>query len=156
MNPAAGTAVEIPIRAYLDEVAAALRGPRRRRERILTELRDGLEEAVAARTAGGQPADRAAVLAIAEFGSPDVVAAAFAGELATGFARRTLSAYVATGPLVGIWWLLLLRPDPWRAGLAALLTAIPVVPLIAVGLVAAAGTLAATGRLTLGSSPCAM
>lgn len=147
MNPSAGTAVEAPIRAYLDEVAAALHGPRRRRTRILTELRDGLEQAIADRTTHGQPADQAAATVITEFGSPDVVAAAFAGELATGYARRTLSTYVATGPLVGIWWLLLLRPDPWHAGLVALLTAIPVVPLIAAGLATAAGTLATTGRL---------
>lgn len=147
MNQAADTAVEIPIRAYLDKVAAALHGPRRQRTRILTELHDGLEQAITDRTTRGQPAERATATVIAEFGTPDAVAAAFAGELATGFARRTLSTYIATGPLVGIWWLLLLRPDPWRAGLVALLTAIPVVPLIAVGLATAAGTLATTGRL---------
>ena len=60
----------------------------------------------------------------------EAVADAFAGELATAYARRTIALYVITGPLVGIWWLLLLRPDPWRAGLIALLAAIPVLPLI--------------------------
>ncbi|MEU8611148.1 hypothetical protein AB0C29_24490 [Actinoplanes sp. NPDC048791] len=43
--------------------------------------------------------------------------------------------------------LLLLRPDPWRTGLIALLIAIPVIPLIAVALATAAGTVATTGRL---------
>lgn len=147
MNPLAGPVVEIPIRAYLDEVAAGLRGPRRRRARILAELRDGLEQAIADRTGRGEAADQIPASVIAEFGSPQVVAAAFAGELATGYARRTLMVFVATGPLVGIWWLLLLRPDPARAGLAALLTAIPVIPVILAGLATAAGALATTGRL---------
>lgn len=144
MTPPAGAAVEAPIRAYLDQVAAGLHGPRRQRARILAELRDGLTEAIAAR---GEPGAQAAAGAIAQFGPPEAVAAAFAGELATGFARRTLITYVATGPLVGIWWLLLLRPDPWHTGLAALLAAIPVLPLVGVAVVTAAGTLATTGRL---------
>ena len=46
--------------------------------------------------------------AIAQFGSPYAVADAFGGELATGYARRTIAWFIATGPLVGIWWLLLL------------------------------------------------
>ena len=147
MNPPAGAALTTPIRAYLDEVAAGLTGPRRVRARILAELRDGLEQAVADRTAPGEPADQATATVIAEFGRPDVVAAAFAEELATAYARRTLITYVVTGPLVGIWWLMLLHPDPWRTSLAALLTAVPVIPLITAGLAAAAGTLATTGRL---------
>jgi len=139
--------VEAPIRTYLDRVAAALHGPRRLRSRILAELHDGLDQAVAYRTARGEPAGRAAADAIAEFGGPEVVAAAFAGELATAYARRTLILFVVTGPLVGIWWLLLLRPEPWRTGLVALIVAIPVLPLILAGLATAAGTLATTGRL---------
>jgi hypothetical protein len=31
--------------------------------------------------------------------------------------------FVVTGPLVGVWWLLLLHPHPWRAGVAALVAA---------------------------------
>jgi len=147
MNPPADPVVETPIRAYLDAVAGHLRGPCRLRARILAELRDGLEQAIAARIDRGEPADQAAATAITEFGSPDVVAAAFAGELTTGFARRTMITFVATGPLVGLWWLLLLRPDPWRTGIGALLAAIPVLPLVAAGLATAAGTLATTGRL---------
>jgi len=147
MSPPAGTAVEGPVRAYLDRIAAGLHGPRRQRERILAELHDGLTQAIADRAARGEPGAHATAGAIAEFGRPEAVAAAFAGELATGFARRTLITYVATGPLVGIWWLLLLRPDPWHTGPAALLAAIPILPLIIVTLVAASGALATTGRL---------
>jgi hypothetical protein len=75
------------------------------------------------------------------------VADAFSGELATAYSRRAIAAYIVTGPLVGIWWLLLLRPDPWPSGLIALLAAIPVLPLIAIAVIAAVATLASTGRL---------
>jgi hypothetical protein len=40
-----------------------------------------------------------------------------------------------------------LQPHPWRTGVVALLTALPVLPLIAVGIATAAGTFATTGRL---------
>jgi len=48
---------------------------------------------------------------------------------------------------VGIWWLLLLHPHPWHTGAIALLVAIPVIPLIAIAIAAAATVLAATGGL---------
>jgi hypothetical protein len=133
--------------AYLSDLAAQLRGPRRRREAILTELRDGLEQATEDCTANGLPPDQAAAAAISQFGSPYAVADAFAGELATAYARRTIACFIATGPLVGIWWLLLLHPSPWRTGLIALVAAIPVIPLIVLVIITAGGTLATTGRL---------
>jgi hypothetical protein len=136
-----------PIAAYLDDLSARLLGPRRRRAQILAELRDGLDQATDKHRAAGMSAQQAQTAAVAQFGSPPVVADAFAGELATAYARRTTALYVITGPLVGIWWLLLLRPDPWRAGLIALLVAIPVLPLIILAIATAAGTLATTGRL---------
>jgi hypothetical protein len=136
-----------PIVTYLDELSARMLGPRRRRTQILAELRDGLHPATDEHLAAGMPAEQAATAAVDQFGSPQAVADAFAGELATAYARRTIALYIATGPLVGIWWLLLLHPDPWRTGLVALLAAIPVIPLIAVAIATAGGTLATTGRL---------
>jgi hypothetical protein len=133
--------------AYCRDLAARLRGPRRRREQILAELRDGLDHAVSDRIANGLTETDAAQAAIAEFGTPDAVAAAFAGELATAYARRTITLFVLTGPLVGIWWLLLLQPHPWQAGLIALIVAIPVIPLIPIAIATAATALATTGRL---------
>ncbi|MFR9779494.1 permease prefix domain 1-containing protein [Micromonospora sp. MS34] len=133
--------------AYLSDLAARLHGPRRRREQILAELRDGLDHAVTDQTTAGLPEGEAVTAAIAQFGTPQAVAEAFAGELATAYARRTIAWYIATGPLVGIWWLLLLQPHPWRTGLIALLAAIPAVPLIIIAIATAAGTLATTGRL---------
>ena len=128
--------------AYCRDLAARLRGPRRRREQILAELRDGLHHAVSDRITHGLPETEAAHAAIAEFGTPDAVADAFAGELATAYARRTIALFTLTGPLVGIWWLLLLQPHPWRTGLVALLVAIPVLPLLPIAIATAAAALA--------------
>ena len=137
---------EAQLDAYLSDLAARLRGPRRRRERILAELRDGLDHAVTGHTTVGLPADRAVTAAVTQFGTPQAVADAFAGELATAYARRTIAWYIAAGPLVGIWWLLLLQPHPWRTGVLALLTAIPILPLVIIAIATAAGTFATTGR----------
>jgi hypothetical protein len=133
--------------AYLSELTARLHGPRRRREAILAELRDGLEQAAEVHIAAGLPPERAAAAAIAQFGTPQVVADAFSGELATAYARRTIACFVVTGPLVGVWWLLLLHASPWRTGVLAFIAAIPVVPLIVIAVAAAGSTLATTGRL---------
>ena len=135
------------LEAYCRDLAARLRGPRRRREQILAELRDGLDHAVSDRTAHGLSETEAAKAAIAEFGTPEAVADAFAGELATAYARRTIALFILTGPIVGIWWLLLLQPHPWRTGLVALLVAIPVIPLLPIVIATAATALATTGRL---------
>src|SRR5262245_32695905 len=110
-----------PIEAYLAELARLLHGPRRRRARVLAELRDGLQDAAVAYRDHADSAVAAERQAVAGFGTPQAVADAFAGELATAYARRTTAAYIVTGPLVGIWWLLLLQPHPWRTGLIALL-----------------------------------
>lgn len=132
--------------AYLTEVASRLRGPRRQRERILAELSDGLDEAIAGAAATGPP-QAAVAAAIARFGPARAVSDAFAAELAIGYARQVIVWYVATGPLVGIWWLLLLHPRPWRTGVVSLLVAIPVIPLVAAAVLLAVGTVATTGRL---------
>ena len=142
-----GTRPDPALAAYLSDLTARLRGPRRRREAILTELGDGLAHATEDHIAAGLPPERAAMAAIAQFGTPRSVADAFGGELGTAYARRTIALFIATGPLVGIWWLLLLHPSPWRTGLIALVAAIPVIPLIVIAVTTAGATLASTGRL---------
>ena len=132
---------------YLSDVAAQLYGPRRRRATILAELRDGLDQATEDNITAGLTPDQAAAAAITQFGHPRAVGDAFGGELATAYARRTIAWFIVTGPLVGIWWLLLLQPSPWRTGLIALLAAIPVLPLIVIAIATAGGTFATTGRL---------
>jgi HAAS len=143
----ADTRPEDAVATYLSDVAAQLYGPRRRREAILAELRDGLDQATEDHIAAGLTPDQAATAAITQFGTPQAVADAFSGELATAYARRTIALFIVTGPLVGIWWLLLLQPSPWRTGLIALLAAIPVLPLVVIAIATAGGTLATTGRL---------
>jgi hypothetical protein len=138
---------EDAVATYLSDVAAQLYGPRRRRAAILAELRDGLDQATEDNLAAGLSPDQAAAAAITQFGTPEAVGDAFSGELATAYARRTIAWFIGTGPLVGIWWLLLLQPSPWRTGLIALLAAIPVLPLLIIAIATAGGTLATTGRL---------
>jgi hypothetical protein len=132
---------------YLSDVAAQLSGPGRRRAATPAELCDGLDQATEDNIAAGQSPDQAAMAAITQFGAPEAVADAFSGELATAYARRTIAWFIGTGPLVGIWWLLLLQPSPWRTGLIALFAAIPVLPLIVIAIATAGGTFATTGRL---------
>jgi hypothetical protein len=141
------TRADAALAAYLTDLAARLHGPRHRRAALLTDLRDGLDHATEDHIAAGLLPDQAAKAAIAQFGTPQAVAEAFRGELATAHARRTIAWYIATGPLVGIWWLLLLHPSPWRTGLIALVAAIPVIPLIVLAIATAGGTFATTGRL---------
>ena len=86
-----GTRPKDALAAYLSDLAAQLRGPRRRREAILIELRDGLEQATEDRVATGLAPDKATPAAISQFGSPCAVADAFAAELATAYARRTIA-----------------------------------------------------------------
>ena len=73
---------------YLAEVAARLPGPARARAGIIAELRAGLLDATDAYHEGGLPAGSAAAAAVAEFGDPRLVAAAFRPGLALSQARR--------------------------------------------------------------------
>jgi hypothetical protein len=135
-----------PVMTYLVEIAGALPGPRRHRDRILAELRDGLDASVAGHIDRGLSEEDALSTAIEDFGRPVAVAAAFAAELAIAYARRTLLWYLVTGPLVGVWWLLVLQPHPWHAD-AGVLAVIPALPLVVVAILTAMGTVATTGRL---------
>jgi hypothetical protein len=147
MTTAPSASADTLLSTYVAEIAAGLRGPCHHRERILAELRDGLDQAVADYTTTGCSTEHAATAAIKQFGDPQSITDAWTTELAVASARRTLAWFLVTGPLVGVWWLLLLHPRPWRSGPIALLAAIPVVPLIALAIAAAAGTVATTGRL---------
>lgn len=147
MTGSTNLAAPARLTTYLAEIAVALPGPRRHRDRILAELRDGLDSSVDANIDRGLSEENAVSAAIDDFGRPDVVAAAFAQEIAIATARRTLLCYLVTGPLVGVWWLLWLRPHTWHADPAAMLAVIPALPLIVVAILAATGAVATTGRL---------
>jgi len=133
------------IAAYLAALDRGLRGPRRMRADIVDEIGDGLLTAADRHRDRGATPAAAARAALAEVGSPELVASAFAGELATARARHLLTALLLTGPLVGAWWLLLLAPA-WPLDPAEVWEAIPVLPLVGAAVVVAVVVLTATGR----------
>jgi hypothetical protein len=95
-----GTAIE----RYLAEVAGRLPGPRRAHTAIVTELRSGLCDTADAYRGAGLSQAQAADQAVAEFGDPAEVAAAFWPEIAASQARRMVLIVLVTGPLVGLLW----------------------------------------------------
>ena len=137
--------------AYLAAVAAQLTGPAPARAAITEELRDGLLETLATHRARGCTPQEATEAAIAEFGDPATVAAAFGPELAVVQARRVALGLLASGPLVGLAWLVAAAVNgwpPWRHQLAGLWLVLPLVGLALVVACPALGlTIAVTGRL---------
>jgi len=145
---------------WLADLGARLRGPSRARHAVLTELRDGLLEALDAhRDAGLAPPD-AARAALDEFGEPAEIARAFAPELAGQQARRTALALIGTGPPIGLLWVFAAaashllghpaRPGPpwlWPDLPAAIRVVLALLALVlATGVPAGLLAVAATGR----------
>ncbi|HTE67854.1 MAG TPA: permease prefix domain 1-containing protein [Actinomycetes bacterium] len=136
---------------YLAAVAAQLTGPPSARAAVTDELRDGLMEALETHHARGCSPQEATVAAIAEFGDPDTVAAAFGPELGAVQARRVAVGLLVTGPLVGLAWIAAVAVNalpPWRHQLTGPWLALPLVGLaLAVAGPTLGLTVAATGRL---------
>jgi hypothetical protein len=140
------------IDAYLADLSSRLAGAAAARAAIVAELEDGLWTATVAHQARDlAPAD-AARAAVAEFGDPRSVAAGFGAELAAVTGRRVGLSLVATGPLVGSSWLLLVaatwgwagRQPPAALGLVAGLVGL----VLAVAIPAAVLSVALSGRLS--------
>jgi hypothetical protein len=109
------------IEDYLSELASRLPAP------IVAELADGLHATYLAHRRTGLTREDAAQDAVAEFGDPDTVIAAF---VAINPARRVARALLLTGPVIGAAWataLLTLHAWDWpvsnwaRAGFGAML-----------------------------------
>jgi hypothetical protein len=136
---------------YLAAVTAQLTGPAAARVAVTDELRDGLLEALETRQGRGWSPQEATAAAIAEFGDPRAVAAAFGPELAAVQARRVALGLLATGPLVGLAWITAVAVNalpPWRHQLTGPWLALPLVGLaLAVAGPALGLTVAATGRI---------
>ena len=136
---------------YLDALADSLMGPEGARAEILTEIGDGLLEAAGSYRAQGLKPDEATRAAIAEFGEPHAIAAAFAPGLGACLARRTALALLASGPLVGLAWIggaVLASLPPARYELSGPWWALPVVGLmLIVGAPSMMLAVAATTRL---------
>ncbi|HET7518319.1 MAG TPA: permease prefix domain 1-containing protein [Actinomycetes bacterium] len=136
---------------YLAAVTGQLPGPPSARVAVTDELRDGLLEALETHQGRGCSQAEATAAAIAEFGDPDTVAAAFGPVLAAVQARRVAVGLLATGPLVGLAWItavVINALPPWRQQLIGPWLALPLVGLaLAVAGPALGLTVAATGRL---------
>jgi hypothetical protein len=147
----AGGHVSDPVADWLAAVTARLTGPASVRVAIRDELRDGLLETLERQLARGCPRREATATALAEFGDPDTVAAAFAPQLAAVQARRVALGLLWTGPLVGLAWIAALAAGaspPWRQLVGPWL-ALSLVGLALVVAGPALGlTIAATGRLS--------
>jgi hypothetical protein len=147
----AGAGVSDPVADWLAAVASRLTGPAGSRVAVTDELRDGLLETVERQLARGRSRREATATAIAEFGDPATVAAAFGPELAAVQARRVALSLLATGPLVGLAWLAAAAVNglpPWRHQLSGPWLALPLVGLAVLVACPALGlTVAATGRL---------
>ncbi|HEY0805810.1 MAG TPA: permease prefix domain 1-containing protein [Pseudonocardiaceae bacterium] len=124
------------IHDYLSALAAGLPGSARARAAIVTEIGDGLADAVADHLDHGHSPDAAHRMAVEEFGDPEALAAQFTPVVAATQVHRCGLALLRTGPLVGVLWLttvMLAGPGPVPvmvvlAGIVvalAVLTAVP-------------------------------
>ena len=116
---------------YLASLSADLPG------RIVEELADGLDETYRSHLSHGLGPDAAARAAVAEFGAPQVIMAAFTN---ASRGRRAARRLLAAGPAVGLWWAIVLitaRAWTWPVPIVARVL-FGAVLIITIGLLAAA------------------
>jgi hypothetical protein len=135
------------IHEYLAELVTRLPGSTRDRAAILAEMEDGLADAVADHTARGAEPAEAARMAVAEFGSPALIAAEFTPVLATSQAHRYGLAFIATGPMVGGVWLTAAVLSPLRQVSAMQIAAVVLALALVLAVPCAVFAVAATGSL---------
>jgi hypothetical protein len=141
------------IDGYLSEMANDLVASAATRATVINEISDGLLESVASHRERGLPEAEAARAAIAEFGAPGMIAAAFQQELGARQARRSALVLMTSGPIVGIAWLtgvVLSSLPPARHHLIGPWWGLPFVGVaIVVGIPGLIVTIVATGRMGL-------
>ena len=137
------------INEYVDTLASSLHGPARAKTRLVEEVRDGLTDTVAAYTDEGVPQERAAALAVRDFGAPHQLAPAFQQELTIAQARHTARAAALAVPFAALCWLLVRSAgqDLWQLPSLSHLLTMTLIGLAAVTAVLTAASLAATGPL---------
>jgi hypothetical protein len=152
-GPDGGEAGTSLLSGYLGNLASALPGPRSARSAIVTEIEDGLMEAVSDYEARGMRNEDAVRAAIGEFGAPARVAEAFRPEFVAKRARSTAVALVASGPLVGTAWIagaFLAGLPPVREHLSGPWLALPLVGLaIVIAAPSSVVAIVTTGRTGL-------
>jgi hypothetical protein len=115
-----------PIGVHVAALARAVRGPAAARRGLLREVRDGLHDAADAYRRAGIDAERAARLAVRDFGPVAELAPLYQDELAAGAARRTAVLVAAGVPAVMLAWSAL-----WASGVASGSPASPAVAALA-------------------------
>ncbi|WP_405675299.1 permease prefix domain 1-containing protein [Streptomyces sp. NBC_01511] len=137
---------DAPVADYVATLSAALHGPVRAKSRMLQEIRDGLTDTVEAHTRDGVPHDRAARLAVREFGTPDELVPSCQRELTLAQTRRTALSVILTVPLlITCWYLIWTTGQSWQIQHTAQLVAVPLAAVAAVAALLAAVAFAATG-----------
>ncbi|HEX2314690.1 MAG TPA: permease prefix domain 1-containing protein [Thermomonospora sp.] len=142
------TASADPIEEYVADLAATLRGPARLRERMITEVRDGLHDTAAAHADAGTPYPQAAREAVREFGPVTEIAPDFQRELTivqTRHTARTLALTLAL--LIACWHLLWISEPGWPLPSGARVLTAPLATAAGAAVLVATVTLAATGTL---------
>jgi hypothetical protein len=138
---------------YLTEISAHLPGPARWHRELMTELRDGLTDAIAHYQERGQSSEAAAARAVRDSGPAEVVAAAYASLIRMRQARSTAFALLVSGPAIGLAWLVTLTPG--QTPDALLLRVPPLALLVFIAATGAAITLVTTGSHGRWLSHCA-
>lgn len=100
-----------PIAEYVVALGRALHGPRRTRRSMVAEAREGLVDAAEAYRAGGMPPERAAVLAVRDFGAVPEVAPSYQDELTARQGRWSAVLFTLVFPAMLLGWNLL-----WQSG----------------------------------------
>jgi hypothetical protein len=130
--------------AYTKALGASLRGPRRAKERMLTEIGEGLRDAAEPhRLAGSDPAT-AVERAIGEFGRPHDLVPDCQRELTIRQTRHTAGRLALCVPVLLVGWHLLwvgTASDAWRVA------AIVLAAVTALGALEAVAALVLTSRL---------
>lgn len=108
------------ITKFVGELAAALDGPRRSRRSLLSEVRDGLDDAAAAHRSRGIPEPAAEARAVAEFGKVSDLAPLYQGELTANQTGRTATLLAVCFPMMyALWELFGSRGHGWTSAPAA-------------------------------------
>ncbi|GAA1817368.1 hypothetical protein [Agromyces neolithicus] len=136
-----------PVSSYLVAIDAEIPRWLRSRRAALSELADGLDDAITDYRTQGLSPQEAATRAVSDSGPPSIIADAFTDVLSAGHARRTALALLVTGPLIGVVWLNALVPgSPPTMLLAQIL---PLGPVILASVVTSVLTLLVTGPARL-------
>ncbi|MFI2371608.1 permease prefix domain 1-containing protein [Streptomyces sp. NPDC018833] len=139
-----------PVEDYVAALTAALHGPARPKARMIEEIRDGLEDTVAAYAGEGMPRERAARHAVREFGTPNELVPSCQRELTLAQARHTARAVTLTAPFLITCWYMVSSADhgqDWLVPRMAQLLAVHLAGIAAAAALLAAAALAATGTL---------